>query len=303
MKELKSLAILVLLIFLSAAAYGEDLAAKDELKEKVDSLFVLANGGLEKYRDLAQPAESTLVSMGENAVRYLVPKMTTQDAREKWTLIRILGKIGKPAVAPLIQRVESADRDEAELSIRILGDIKDTVAVKPLLKLLKKESYNIRSYACESLGKIGDTTAFYDLDLRLTDSVEVVRRSAAVALGKMKETRAVPDLIRGLSDPHYGVRMTSASSLVEIGPPAAKPLLSMLNDSHDIVLYLAIQSLGELKEKQAVAPLIGKLKDQDWATRAFAVEALKQIGDVRGSRAINDLRKKEKHPFVLSKIQ
>jgi len=67
-------------------------------------------------------------------------------------------------------------------------------------------------------------------------------------------------------------------------------------------LHLSIESLGKLKSKQAVIPLIDKLKDQDWVTRAFAVEALKEIGDPRGIRAIAELKKKETHPFVLSKF-
>lgn len=303
MKRSKILLFLWIILFVSVEAFGETPAVKDALKEKVDSLFILAGAGLEKYRDQAPEAESTLSKMGELAVPYLMEKLTTQDAREKWTLIRILGKIGKPAVIPLIERIESQNKDEAELSVRILGDIKDTLAVRPLIKLLNKDNYNIRSYACESLGKIGDTTAFSDVNLRLEDSVEVVRKSAVVALGKMKDQRAIPSLIHGLSDPHFSVRMTSSNSLVEMGETSVKPLLSLLNNSTDQTLHLTIETLGKLKDKQAVVPLVGKLKDQDWATRAFAVEALKEIGDSKGIQAIKELKKKETHPFVLSKIE
>jgi len=152
------------------------------------------------------------------------------------------------------------------------------------------------------LGKIGDTTAFNDVSLRMQDSVEVVRKSAAVALGKLKDKRSIPHLVRGLSDPHFSVRMSSANSLVEIGEPAIKPLLFLLDHSGAPTLHLAIESLGKLKCEEAVSALLEKLKDEDWATRAFAVEALGEIGDQRGIWAIKKMKKEETHPFVLSKI-
>ena len=132
--------------------------------------------------------------------------------------------------------------------------------------------------------------------------MEVVRKSAAVALGKMKDKRAISYLISGLSDPHFSVRMSSTNSLVQIGEPTIKPLLFLLNHSTDATLHLAIESLGRLKDKKAVPALLEKLKDDDWATRAFAVEALSEIDDQRGILAIKEMKNKETHPFVLNKI-
>jgi HEAT repeat protein len=97
--------------------------------------------------------------------------------------------------------------------------------------------------------------------------------------------------------------MSSANSLVSLGEPAVKPLLFLLDHSAPPTLHLAIESLGKLKEKSAVPPLINKLKDQDWATRAFAVEALSEIDEPEGMQAIIELKNRETHPFVLSKIR
>jgi len=90
--------------------------------------------------------------------------------------------------------------------------------------------------------------------------------------------------------------------LLEISEPAVKPLLFLLDHSAPPTLHLAIESLGRLKDKKAVPPLLEKLKDEDWATRAFAVEALVEIGDQRGILAIKKMKKVETHPFVMSKI-
>ncbi len=296
------LIILAALQIFVSSGYCQNTIGKDELKEKADSLFIVANGVSEKYRDQAQPAESSLVAMGEKAVPYLVERLNTQDAREKWTLIRILGKIGQPAVKPLIGQLDNQNKDVVEISVRILGDIKDTTEIQPLIKLLTRDNYNLRSDVCEALGKIGSKSAFQELSLRMEDTVEVVRKSAAVALGRIKDHRAISYLVKGLSDIHYSVRMTSADALVEIGEPSVKSVLLLLTNSPGEPLYLAIEVLGRLKSKKAVIPLINKLKDQDWATRAFAVEALGNIGDSRGIRAIAELKKKETHPFVLSKM-
>jgi len=313
MKKLILFVISSFVIFHSASA--DELKAKVERSEihRIDSLFIKACGGLEKYRDLAEPSKKTLVEMGGEAVPYLLDKLDTQDAREMWTLIEILGKIGEPAVLPLIDSLKSNNKDVVKLSSRILGDIKDKRAVPPLIGLLNKDDFNTRGYACESLGKIGDTTAFTSVSLCLKDSVEVVRKSAAVALGRLKDKRAISYLIQGLSDPHFSVRMTSASALVEIGKPSVKPLIKLLNKlkTDTIAAHLAIESLGKLKNKKATSTLIKKLRSKDWTTRAFTVEALGKIGDKNGSAsltmkgitAIKKLKKKETHPFVSKKIE
>jgi len=304
MKKLILFVISSFVIFCFSGRPFENLVFADELKERVDSLFIKACGGLEKYRDLAEPSKKALIEMGEEAVPYLLDKLSTQSAREKWTLIDIVGKIGDPAVMPLIEYLKSDNKDEVKLASRILGDIKDKRAVAPLIELLEKEDFNTRSYACESLGKIGDTTAFVHVSFCLKDSVEMVRKSAAVALGKMKDNRAIPHLIEGFSDPHFSVRMSSAEALVKIGKPSVKPLIELLNLSIDtIAVYLAIESLGKLKDKRATQPLLKKLEDEDWAVRAFTVEALGKIGDKKGIKAIRNLKKRETHPFVSKKTE
>lgn len=312
---MKNLLLFVISSFLILhSVYGQEsqTTSADELEAKVDSLFVKACGWLEKYRNLAEPSKKALIEMGEEAVPYLLDKLNSQHAREMWTLIDVLGKIGEPAVMSLIDSLKSDNKDVVKLSARILGDIKDKRAVTPLIELLREGDFNIRSHACESLGKIGDTTASIPVSLCLKDSVESVRKSAAVALGRIKDSRAIPHLITGLSDPHFSVRMTSVSALREIGEPSVKPLIELLNHSSDtIAVYLTIESLGKLKDKlseaksigRAIKPLVARLESEDWAIRGFTVEALGKIGDKKGIKAIRNLKKRETHPFVKKKIE
>ncbi|NIM06128.1 MAG: hypothetical protein GTN65_11075, partial [Armatimonadetes bacterium] len=63
-------------------------------------------------------------------------------------------------------------------------------------------------------------------------------------------------------------------------------------------MNLAIESLGRLKSKTAVSVLMEKLEAEEWSTRAFAVEALGEIGDQEGLKAIRAMKSGETHPFV-----
>ena len=72
-------------------------AADTELERKVDSLFVIASSGEVKYRDMVEPAKDSIAAIGADAVPILVDKFTTKSARERWTIIKILEKIGSPA--------------------------------------------------------------------------------------------------------------------------------------------------------------------------------------------------------------
>lgn len=268
----------------------------------MDDLFIKASSGTEKDRDLIEPAKNALIEMGADAVPYLVEKLDTQDAREILTLIDILSKIGEPAVLPLIECLKDESEDKVKTASRILGDIKDKKAVTPLLELLDNSDYNIRANACASLGKIGDTTVLDEIIFLLKDSVEVVRKSAAVSLGELNNPRAIDFLIKSFKDKHYSVRMTASISLIKLGEPAVDPLLKVLNDPDENTRYLAIESLGKLKNKQAVPYLLKKMESDDWAERAFTVEALGTIGDNKGIKAIKKLAKTETHPFVKRKI-
>lgn len=289
--------LLGIVLALCATSWSEDL------KSKVDELFLKASSGEERYRDLVEPSKKALIKMGQDAVPYLVEKLDTQDAREILTLVEILGKIGEPAVIPLIESLKSENKDKVKTASRILGDIKDKKAVRPLSDLLDNSDYNIRANACASLGKIGDTTVLNDVIFLLNDSVEVVRKSAAVSLGDLNSPRSVDALIKALKDRHFSVRMTASISLVKLGKPAVEPLLKTLKDKDDDTGYLSIECLGKIKDPRAIPFLIEELKSQDWAERGFAVEALTDIGDQKGIGAIRSIEIIESHPFVKRKIE
>lgn len=274
----------------------------DDLKKKVDELFVLASSGEVQYRDRVEPAKKELIEMGADAVPYLVDKLDTENAREMHTLTDILTDIGEPAVLPLIQQLESDNKEVLRTSSRILGKIGDPKAAPQLAQLLDHTDLKVRGAACTSLGQVGDTAFFGEIVSILSDSVEMVRKSATYALGELETANGIPALISAFRDPHFSVRLTAISSLVKIGEPAVDTLIYLLNHPAANVQNLSIETLGKLKTVRAVDPLLSKLESEDWATRAFAVDALGEIGDKKGIVAVVNLQRDETHPFVLNRI-
>ncbi|HLG94247.1 MAG TPA: HEAT repeat domain-containing protein, partial [candidate division Zixibacteria bacterium] len=109
-------------------------AQTDTLRAKVDSLFVRASSGQLRYRELNEPSKKALREMPE-AIPYLVEKLPIRDARERRTLIDILGKM-PDAVMPVAEATESSNRDVVKTACEILGELKDSRATSYLVKVL-----------------------------------------------------------------------------------------------------------------------------------------------------------------------
>ncbi len=102
---------------------------------------------------------------------------------------------------------------------------------------------------------------------------------------------AVPALIEALKDKDNDlyIRGNAAYALGEIkDPQAVPPLIEALKDEDLVVRRVAAYALGKIKDPLAVPPLIEALKDEDlvvrregWRVRLAAVHALGQIKDPR----------------------
>lgn len=102
---------------------------------------------------------------------------------------------------------------------------------------------------------------------------------------KMKAKRDVQGLIKALSYPKDAdVRDAAAGALAEIkDAQAVEPLIAALKDSDIDMRKAAAISLDKLKNTQAVEPLISVLKDkrEDISVRRLAAKALGNIGDIK----------------------
>lgn len=245
----KIIIILALLTF-----YGTtEAASKIGLEKKIDSLFVIASSGELRYRDLTEPAIDSIAALGVTAVPWLVEKFSTKSARERWTVIWVLQRIGSEAVPYL---VSSLNRSEDLIVGRIcwaLGDIKDSSAVPPLMNVCGHSDWSVRDQAVEALGKIGDTRANEIVMQALTDTLGQVRKAAVVSCGQLAINEAIPNLINCFADNFYGARLEAVNSLLKLDTQKViSSVADSINSQRVIVGNLCCDVLREIKTDPAI---------------------------------------------------
>jgi HEAT repeat protein len=163
-------------------------------------------------------------------------------------------------------------------AVKALGELKDSEAAEPLLRILdeaseneKKHNYQLSIAAVDALGEMGDVKSLIkalecqkDYDIRL---------NAVKALGELKDSRVVEPLISLLTKlssdekSHYD------------------------NKKIDAIMSSAVRILGELKDSRAVEPLISILTNlpNDEKSHYTKISAAGVLGELRDSRAIKPL--------------
>jgi HEAT repeat protein len=168
--------------------------------------------------------------------------------------------IGGPAVDPLVLALE--DAETVGLAAWVLGQIKDPRALKPLVGMLQSPHHG--RLAAETLGELGDPSAIPPLIAAL--KYEDARYGALIALGKLKASTAVPILVSMLDS---GALTDSEKSrlidtLGEIGDPrATAPLVALMNRSTTVWRSTIVGALGGIGDAAAVAVLVTALRDRD----------------------------------------
>ncbi len=119
-----------------------------------------------------------------------------------------------------------------------------------------------------------------------------VREYAISILGRAKDPRGVIPLIEVLERKGaiYG-RNVLLNALVNIGKPAVKPLINLLNHESWIVRFNAAGILGQIKDPTAVDPLIVLLQNNNEDVTGRAIWALGMIKDKRALDSIKNVIK------------
>ncbi len=109
----------------------------------------------------------------------------------------------------------------------------------------------------------------------------LLRSDAVYFLGEFKDPCAIEPLIELFKVNNLGdiERKTILRALIKIGNLSLKPMVSVLADIHlsSSVRKELAKALGELRNSNAVEPLITILKDENRRVRASAAKALKKI--------------------------
>ncbi|MDO9325408.1 MAG: HEAT repeat domain-containing protein [Methanoregula sp.] len=223
-------------------------------------------------------AAEALGNLGdERAVGPLITALKRDEfSGVRWKAAEALSKIGNPAVESLIAALQYPDDDVRWKAAIALGEIGNPDAVAPLISLLSDDDRFVRSRAAYALSMIGESSV-PPLIAALKASEPGVRWGAVLALGKTKNPLAVESLILCLTDEHAMVRAEAASALAAIGTPAFAPLLGFLKGARGETRIEVMTALGELKNADAIEPLVQLLENADDDERQAIADAIDAI--------------------------
>ena len=126
----------------------------------------------------------------ERAIGHLVNALNDVDSDVRWKSLIALGKIGEPSVKPLLKALKSEDWQMRGRAAEVLGRIGDERAIEPLINELnrrnKTQNKYVRGRIIEALGRIGDERAVEPLIKALDDQYIYVRLKATEALDNIK---------------------------------------------------------------------------------------------------------------------
>ena len=154
---------------------------------------------------------------------------------------------------------------------------------------LSSQKYEVREKAAKTLGEMRDSIAVDPLIKALNDEDYGVRKAAAVALGKIGSAKAVEPLIGRLYDKDPDVAKAALHALVNIGEPAIDPLAQLLRISTIPIKIFAVNALGSIENERVIEPLISASRDSDPKVRKAVVTALAKHKDKRATETISNM--------------
>ncbi len=267
--------VIIVVGILLAVGAGSVSAASPVVEKKVDSLFMIASSGSVKFRDQVAPAMDALAEIGVDAVVPLIGKLETKSARERWTVIRVLKKIGSPAVPDLLSALKRDDNLIVQRVCWALGDIKDAAAIEGLVAVTDHEKWQVREQAIGALGKIGDVQVSDVVMNALVDTIGQVRKAAAVSAGRLTINEAAFGLVHIMGDEFYGARMAAKEALMMLDTTVVlRALADSIESVNSMTGDLACAILGDYGTDAAVDLLLAQTKSPSADRRAHAAIAL-----------------------------
>jgi hypothetical protein len=210
---------------------------------------------------------------GRRDIPGLIAALRHPETDVQWRAAAALGSFGPDAIQELFGGLSTRNRAVKLGIIEALGEIRDPLAVEPLIRNLRDASAEVRWEAALALGEIGDGRATGPLLPGLRDPDRYVRYGTALALGKLGWTPA--------NDEEKGYRLLGLqdwAGLAALGPPAVPALGLALRDRERTVRRRAVEILGEIGDRAAIPAILRGLRDPDDEVRWQAVLAGPRCG-------------------------
>ncbi|HMA04319.1 MAG TPA: HEAT repeat domain-containing protein [Methanomicrobiales archaeon] len=203
----------------------------------------------------------------------LMAALRHPDTGIQWRAAAALGSFGPEAIRHLTGRLPTRDRSVRLGIIEALGEIRDPLAVDPLLPYLQDPSVEVRWETALALGEIGDTRAIGPLLPGLRDPDRYVRYGTALALQRLGWTPAGDE-----EEAYRLLGLQDWAGLAALGPPAIPALGLALKDRERTIRRRSVEVLGQIGNGAAVPAILRGLRDPDDEVRWQAVLAGPRCG-------------------------
>jgi HEAT repeat protein len=256
--------------------------------------------------EIQAAAASILGEMRTTAVAPLMDALNDTDRFVRLVAARNLGKIGnEQAIEALIESLHREPDSEVRATVaEALGYMGSRQAIEPLTLAMQDRDEEVKVAAARSLGYIGDRRAIEPLVRGLSDVDDRVRYAALEALKDPRGT-VQGHLVSALRSGNEEFRTGAAEALeaagweprtgeelalylmaldrwaeVErVGEDALPVLTEALSDPSIEMRANAVKVIARIGGGEAVAPLIGALRDDVVVVRKRAERALVDMGD------------------------
>jgi len=251
----------------------EVIDAAEELKQQVafEALLPAIEVLLDVYAEEQRPATQ------KEFIRYALEQIT-----------------GGAMTAYLLDRIEERSAENEAIFDRLCAVIGHSLAYPLIQRLCVAESLHARKAIAIALTRSG-VAALPALIPMLKDERWYVVRNMVTILGEIGSVEAVSALQMVVRHPEPKVRKEIIKSLLKINSQGAEHTLISLIDDEDVdVVWQAIYSLGTIRSKAAVRPLLDIITASDaflkeLALKKNALAALGRIGDRQATAALMDL--------------
>ena len=249
-------------------------------------------------RSIRRASANALGQIGsDRAIEPLILKLQDAEPITRWSCAKALGNIGnEQAIEPLIFALQDEHIQVQETAIIALGQIGSNIAIEPLKEFLKHSRSSLRKEAILAINRIkrtnGEQPPIQPLLFALNDNESKIRQLAArTLLSKTTYFGKFPQsLLNGLQNSSVTVRVESIKFLglmttdnrkdLEVDSIVDALITRFLEDNSLTVRRFAANSLGQIGNEKAIAPLISVLQNQSQhlRVRRSTIYALEKIG-------------------------
>lgn len=215
--------------------------------------------------------------------RYYNPRLTVSERIEAVLVLKDVNTLS--ATKALAEVFDDPDFKVRENAVATIGTYDDPASAQFLIEtyITNKREKKTQRLACaaEALGNMGAVAAVEPLAMMFKRVKDwELKRAIAAALGGIKAPEGVGVLTGLLVDKDPTLRIIACDSLAEIGrPDLYKDVILdvMATDDDWQVRAAAISAVRKMRFKEAIQPLIDRLREEEGRLRGDAYAALKDI--------------------------